>query len=863
MHFQRCLSSAFSTRTLRNAVICACVVGMSAAALRTAGASEARPADPQPSVLKPEAFKHYVDSFNQNDHELYAQHIPNAGAWTFLKDNIPMLDCPDPQIEETYYFRWWTFRKHLKQTPDGFVVTEFLPAVGWAGKHNSINCAAGHHLHEGRWLHDSQYLDNYSLFWFRKGGSARSYSFWAADSIWARTQVTGDDRRAQDLLPDLIRNYEAWEADHRDANGLFWQVDDRDGMEVSISGALHPRGQGYRATINSYMYGDAVAIAQMADRFGQKDVAVRFRAKAAEIKRLSQEKLWDPAAQFFKVLPRGENTKLSDAREEHGYTPWYFNLPDADKSAAWAQVMDPQGFYAPFGPTTAEQRHPKFKLSYEGHECQWNGPSWPFATAVTLSGLANLLNHYEQNVVSRQDYLNLLKIYTGSHRLKLDDGRVAPWIDENLNPINGDWLSRTRLKSWKNGTWDAGKGGEERGKDYNHSTYCDLVISGLVGLRPRADNTVEVNPLVPNGTWEYFCLDQVRYHGHWLTILYDKTGERYQKGKGLRVLADGKEIASAAGLTRVTGQLPAAAAAETTTGWAKYAGNPVMGGKYGTCFDISVLKEGPTYRMWLSWRPKQSVALVESADGIHWSEPPRIVLGPKRETGWEDDINRPYVLKREDGYHMWYTGQIKPGARDGHSWIGYATSPDGVTWKRMSDKPVLSFDQPWDKNIAVMCPSVIWDAPSKRFRMWYSGGEQNEPNAIGYATSPDGLIWTKEASNPVFRSDPNIPWERFKVAGVQVEKRGDWHYLFYIGYRDEEHAQIGLARSRDGLTQWQRLPENPIIRPGKDQWDHDACYKPYAIFDGQKWLLWYNGRHGGLEQIGVVMHGGEDLGFDK
>src|SRR3974377_645918 len=89
-------------------------------------------------------------------------------------------------------------------------------------------------------------------------------------------------------------------------------------------------------------------------------------------------------------------------------------------------------------------------------------------------------------------------------------------------------------------------------------------------------------------------------------------------------------------------------ASETAGGWVKYDKNPVMGGKYGTCFDISVLKEGDTYRMWLSWRPKQSVALVESKDGIHWSEPPRIVLDPRRETGWEDDINRPVVLKRED-----------------------------------------------------------------------------------------------------------------------------------------------------------------------------------------------------------------------
>jgi len=92
-------------------------------------------------------------------------------------------------------------------------------------------------------------------------------------------------------------------------------------------------------------------------------------------------------------------------------------------------------------------------------------------------------------------------------------------------------------------------------------------------------------------------------------------------------------------------------------------------------------------------------------------------------------------------------------------------------------------------------------------------------------------------------------------------KMGDWHVMFYIGFRDEPHAAIGLARSRDGITHWQRHPENPIIQPGKNQWDHDACYKPYATFDGKKWLLWYNGRHDSLEQIGVVFHEGEDLGF--
>jgi hypothetical protein len=502
-----------------------------------------------PALLEAEAFRHYVTQFNQDDEELQQGFYPNAAAWDFLKDNIPLLECPDEEIQRTYYFRWWTYRKHIKKTPEGFIVDEFLPPVPWAGKYNAISCPAGHHFYEGRWLRDQKVLDDYARFWFRGGGAPRAYSFWTADAMWARSLVTGDTRVACELLPDLVRNYREWEQAKRDANGLFWQVDDRDGMEVSIGGS------GYRATINSYMYGDAVAIARIAALAGQQDVVKDFVTKAKQTKALVQTKLWDRDAEFFKVLPRGDRTTLVDVREEHGFTPWYFNLPDPPFAVAWKQLMDPKGFFAPFGPTTAEQRHPGFKVSYTGHECQWNGPSWPFSTAITLTGLANLLNGPPQQVIGAKDYFELLKIYTKSHQLKRDDGRVVPWIDENLNPNTGDWIARTRLKAWNNDTWDAGKGGVERGKDYNHSTYCDLVISGLIGLRPRADAIVEVNPLVPQA-WASFCLDRVAYHGHLLTILWDRTGENHHRGKGLRVFCDGREIAASPHLGRLTGPLP-------------------------------------------------------------------------------------------------------------------------------------------------------------------------------------------------------------------------------------------------------------------------------------------------------------------
>ncbi len=831
---------------------------------------------PNAFVLDRSLFKAYVDKFNAYDDERVVNHIDNRSAWPWLEHTIPFFECPDKEIEETYDFRWWTYRKHITATPDGFVVTEFLPPVPWSKKHNTIACAAGHHFYEGRWLHNPQYLDEYALFWFRRGGEPRNYSLWAADALYARYLVNQDKEFITGLLPDLAANYQAWEESHRDPVGLFWQVDDRDGMEYTVSGLSDrpvsgPMGadefyggsgqeivKQYRPTINSYMYGDAAAIAKIAGLAGQDDLAHCYQAKAAQIKELVESRLWNAEDGFFETLPRHASQHIR-VREQIGFIPWYFNLPAPGYEAAWKQLMDLQGFYAPFGPTTVERRHPRFGYPVD-HECLWNGPAWPFATTQTLVALVNLLNAYRQEYVSRADYLRLLKIYAGSQRRRLENGTVVPWIDEDLNPDTGEWIARQILYQW-------GRADKDRGRDYNHSGYCDSIISGLVGLRPHEDDMVEVNPLVPPETWPYFCLDQVLYHGHELTILYDKTGQRYHHGPGLRLFADGQEIASASHLGRIAGRLPARASSPapaprsrgTRAGWQKFPGNPVLGGDLGTCFDVSVLKEGDIYRMWFSWRPRKSVALTESRDGVHWSEPV-IALGPNLATGWEDDINRPGVIKHAGIYHMWYTGQLKPGLPDGRSWIGYATSRDGITWERASAQPVLSAAEEWEK-VALMCPHILWDEQDKLFKMWYSGGEQYEPNAIGYATSPDGLTWTKLAANPIFRADPNTPWEQHKVAACQVLRRDGWYLMFYIGYHDEHYAQIGIARSRDGITGWERHPANPVIAPDEGRWDGEACYKPYALFDGQKWLLWYNGRTGSVEQIGLATHLGEDLGF--
>jgi hypothetical protein len=301
-----------------------------------------------------------------------------------------------------------------------------------------------------------------------------------------------------------------------------------------------------RPTINSYMYANARALARVARLARRDDVARRFDAEAVRLKALVQDRLWDREARFFKT--RLESGELADVREQIGYVPWSFDLPDPGYESAWSQLTDPRGFRAPFGPTTAEQRHPGFRIAHEGDDCQWNGPSWPFSTTMTLKALANLLNGPDQKVMAKRDYFDTLLTYTRSHRLTLDDGRTIPWIDENLNPFTGEW--HARMLKIRKSRFDG------RGDHYNHSGFADLVITGLVGLRPRPDDVVEVHPLVPEGEWDWFCLDRVRYAGHVVTIVWDRTGRKYGRGPGLRVLADGREIARAPRLERVQGRLP-------------------------------------------------------------------------------------------------------------------------------------------------------------------------------------------------------------------------------------------------------------------------------------------------------------------
>jgi rhamnogalacturonyl hydrolase YesR len=474
-------------------------------------------------VLKAEDFKHYVDYFNNMEDENIVQAISNAQSWEWMKQNIPLFECPQENFEEMYYYRWWTLRKHIKKTPVGYAFTEFLIDRSYADKYNLIACAMGHHTMESRWLHSHEYLNDYLHVWFRGNdgkpmNKLHKFSNWTAFALYRKYLVDGNKTYMIDMLPDMVIDYKRWEQERRLDNGLFWQKDVSDGMEEQISGGRHVKNA--RPTINSYMYANAMAISKIAGLAGRNELANTFKAKADTLYDLINSKLWNPDAAFFETVK--EDGSFANVMEEIGFIPWYFSIPVDKNGVAWKQLMDPEGFNAPYGITTAERRHPEFR-SHGCCKCEWDGAVWPFATSQTLTGLANYLNNTSGDIISRDDYFHHLETYVESQY-----HRGRPYIGEYLDEETGYWL----------------KGDQERSRYYNHSTFNDLIITGLVGLRPCSGHKIEINPMLPPGKWDWFCLDNLIYQGDTLSIVWDRYGKKYELGHGLHLLVNGKKVAS-------------------------------------------------------------------------------------------------------------------------------------------------------------------------------------------------------------------------------------------------------------------------------------------------------------------------------
>ena len=213
------------------------------------------------------------------------------------------------------------------------------------------------------------------------------------------------------------------------------------------------------------------------------------------------------------------------------------------------------------------------------------------------------------------------------------------------------------------------------------------------------------------------------------------------------------------------------------------------------------------------------------------------VLVPGSAGSWDDDhLIEPHVLVFRS-----------PRAEQYHMWyagddgsgnrIGYATSPDGVDWTKASLNPVLDLGASgsWEDN-HVGAPNVLFDGSN--FQMWYHGHDGTSFRT-GHATSPDGVDWTKDGLNPVLDLGTSGSWDDVHVETPVVLKLDDTTFYMWYGGNDGSNTRIGLATSSDGIV-WTKSESNPIMDIGTG-WEGRSILPESVLYDGSLFQMWYLG----------------------
>lgn len=267
---------------------------------------------------------------------------------------------------------------------------------------------------------------------------------------------------------------------------------------------------------------------------------------------------------------------------------------------------------------------------------------------------------------------------------------------------------------------------------------------------------------------------------------------------------------------------------------------------WGGTHSPSVIFDGSGYKMWyrgfvpnnFGYKEASSVGYATSDDGVSWEKyfgNPVLTQGDEGE--WDGKgIMFHNVIFVQGEYKMWYTGA---SANNGFE-IGYASSPDGISWRKYSGNPVLrqGSEGEWDSYNA-FCATVIFDG--REYKMWYTGVGPIRKTEIGYAVSLDGISWLKYAGNPIFKPDlDNTP--NSAGVGIPFVLFSDNQYKMWYGeaVTGSGIGRIGYATSRDGIA-WNRYPGSALVAGKPDTWDSLGPGNPCVVFDGSRYRMWYAG----------------------
>ncbi len=206
------------------------------------------------------------------------------------------------------------------------------------------------------------------------------------------------------------------------------------------------------------------------------------------------------------------------------------------------------------------------------------------------------------------------------------------------------------------------------------------------------------------------------------------------------------------------------------------------------------------YRMWYEAVPagnESSVGYATSSNALDWTKQGEVLQpGLPWEGGASGEVSPNSILLVNGSYWLYYHSYDGLTRR-----IGYATSPDGLTWTKAASNPILAPGASGAFDDAQIAEPRVFAVPTG-YRMYYSGlsGADNMWR-LGSASSADGIAWSKDAQNPLFGPVGG--------AGHGIVQSGEQWEMWY----SPNNGSLAYASSNDGLS-WTDGPGNPVLLPG-------------------------------------------------
>jgi len=497
-----------------------------------------------------------AQTMKQPAQELMARQRRQYETWF---EAAPRFTCSSPLMEKCWNYRWYILRNCLCKPDTGL----FRHAVMYEGRSHKVSktpfapsgweftklipLSTPLHVIDLRW-HDSGAVleslrsltdsaDENGMWRCLYADNRESdYANASAYSLYQMYLSTGDVAFVREVLPAFKRNclavYRAYcgKNDHLQVE----YVHQHTGKEYQPSywyfANEYPdhvnRGkEGYtplkRVDRSIYCYLDFMGLSRLCRVVDDPD-ADAFATLAEAIRQDVLNKMWDPETHFFYDLHHLDDRKAM-VKNIVGVYPFWAGITDESHAGALEYLSDPNAFATGSGFASVAADCPVFSACggwkgdfFKGRNgCVWNGPSWPYTTAIALDALAEASRqegHRHDRIFAR-----FLQEYTLQHFTGHDVTR--PYLVEHYDSITGEPLSDE--------------------PDYNHSYYIDLIVRGVAGILPRSDG-VDFDPI--DCGLDSFSLKGIVIRGHRIDVQLTQGVYSVWVDQVLRHTGNGREV---------------------------------------------------------------------------------------------------------------------------------------------------------------------------------------------------------------------------------------------------------------------------------------------------------------------------------